>query len=229
MPPPTTTTDSPIFVTLLFRRSLHPVPVAKELSDVCSFKLSFPPTTPSCGAKTRKWRRERKSMRTMLCSARAADRPCRCCLRVRRWRRSIPTVPVKIVVPFPAGGTADAVPRLVGDLAVAQMGAAGRHREQDGRGRQYRRRDGLQRAAGRLHLAVGAATAAGHQSQSLSEARLRSDQVRADHRDGACAERVDRQSEADQGIERAGVDRLSQGKSRQGAWSRRKATAPRRI
>ena len=86
-----------------------------------------------------------------------------------------PNRPVKIIVPFPAGGTADADAAHRRRVAVAQMGPAGRHREQGRRRRQYRRRSRRQGRAGRLHAAVGAAAAAGDQPESLSEARLRSD------------------------------------------------------
>ena len=98
-----------------------------------------------------------------------------------RARRIIRRAPVKIIVPFPAGGTADVVPRIVGRLALAQMGPAGHHREPAGRRRQYRRRARLQGRARRLHAAVGAAAAAGHQPEPLSEAQLRSERIRADH------------------------------------------------
>ena len=109
---------------------------------------------------------------------------------------------VKIVVPFPAGGTADAIPRIVAELAFTQMGPAGGHREPHGRGRKHRRRTGLSFAARRLHAAVVTAAATRDQSEPVSEARVRSDEVRTDHGDGAGAERADRQSEQRQGIER---------------------------
>ena len=35
---------------------------------------------------------------------------------------SYPDRPVKIIVPFPAGGTADAVPRIVGDFLSRKWG-----------------------------------------------------------------------------------------------------------
>ena len=40
----------------------------------------------------------------------------------RRARQAIRIVPVKIIVPFAAGGTADAVPRLVGDWLSRKWG-----------------------------------------------------------------------------------------------------------
>ena len=114
-------------------------------------------------------------------------------------------------------------------LAVAQMGPAGGDREPHRRRRKYRRRTGLSRGARRLHAALGAAAAARHQPESLSEPGLRSDEVRADHRDGAGAERAHRQSEQDQGDERAGIHRVPESQSRQGHLAPRRATARPRI
>ncbi len=130
--------------------------------------------------------------------------------------QTYPDRTVKIVVPFPAGGTADAVPRIVGDWLSRKWGQPVVIENKNRRGRQYRLRDRLQRASGRIHLAFGATAAARHQPQPLSKTRLRSHEIRTHHRDGTCAERVDRQSEQDQGVERGGADRLSQGEPRQG-------------
>ena len=38
------------------------------------------------------------------------------------WAQDYPSRPVKIIVPFPAGGTADAVPRLVGEWLSRKWG-----------------------------------------------------------------------------------------------------------
>src|SRR5215472_3433880 len=38
------------------------------------------------------------------------------------WGQTYPTRPVRIIVPFPAGGTADIVPRVVGDLLSRKWG-----------------------------------------------------------------------------------------------------------
>ena len=43
-------------------------------------------------------------------------------LAAQRWPAIIRTAPVKIIVPFPAGGTADAVPRIVADWLSRKWG-----------------------------------------------------------------------------------------------------------
>ncbi len=62
-----------------------------------------------------------------------------------------PSRAVYIIVPFPAGGPADLLPRMVGREALAEMGRVGRGREQARRRGQHR--DGVRRpgAGGRLH------------------------------------------------------------------------------
>ena len=52
---------------------------------------------------------------------------------------SYPDRAVKIIVPFPAGGTADAIPRLVADWLSRRWGSAGHHREPHRRGWKHRR------------------------------------------------------------------------------------------
>ena len=95
------------------------------------------------------------------------------------------------------------------------MGPAGGYREPHRRRRKHRRRTGLPFSARRLHPALVTAAAACDQSQSVPQARLRSDEVRACHRHGSGAERADRQSEQHQGNERARVDRIPEGQFRQ--------------
>ena len=125
-----------------------------------------------------------------------------------------PTRTVRIIVPFPAGGTADAMPRAVCRLPVAQVEAAGRDRESRRRRRQCRRGGRLQVGARRLHAVVGAAAAAGHQSQPLSQDGLRSAQVPADRGDGSGAERAADACELSAQLRRRS-DRLCQGQSGQ--------------
>ena len=86
-----------------------------------------------------------------------------------------PSRPVKIIVPFPAGGTADAMPRIVGDWLSRKWGQPVVIENTPGAAGNIGAEAVVQGGARRLHAAVGAAAAARHQSQSLSEARLRSD------------------------------------------------------
>ena len=110
---------------------------------------------------------------------------------------------VKIIVPFPAGGTADAVPRLVADWLSRKWGQPVVIENRTGAAGNIGAETAYRSAPDGYTLAVGAAAAARDQPKSLSEAGVRSGQIRADHRDGAGAERADRQSEQGQGIERA--------------------------
>ena len=96
-----------------------------------------------------------------------------------------PTRPVKIIVPFPAGGTADVMPRVVADWLSRKWGQPVVIENRTGAAGNIGAEAVVQGRARRLHAAVGAAAAAGDQPQSLSEARLRSDRVRADRRSWA--------------------------------------------
>ena len=87
-----------------------------------------------------------------------------------------PNRPVKIIVPFPAGGTADAV-RSIAEWLSPRMGAAGGDRKSDRGCGKYRFRHRLSRGAGRLHAAFRATAAARDQSKSLSKSFLRRGEV----------------------------------------------------
>ena len=125
-----------------------------------------------------------------------------------------PARPVKVIVPFPAGGTADVMPRIFADWLSRKWGQAGRGRESERRRRQYRSGDGVQVGAGRLHAPFGAAAAARDQPESLPQARLRSARIRPDHHHGAGTERARGKSEGRR-QQRRRADRLCQGQSRQ--------------
>ena len=99
--------------------------------------------------------------------------------------QSYPNRTVKIVSPFPPGGSSDFVQRLVADRLQATAQATLRDRESTGRRRRHRRRQiGRDRRARRLHALVQLARPAGHCGRHLPQARLRPGaELRADRDD----------------------------------------------
>src|ERR1700688_2485882 len=93
-----------------------------------------------------------------------------------------PARTVKIVVPFPAGGTADVMPRIIADW--------------------------LSRKWGQPVIIEDRAGAAGDQSKPLSAARLRSAEIRACRRHRPGAECAGGQSGQNRGQQRQGFHRL---------------------
>ena len=126
-----------------------------------------------------------------------------------------PNRPVKIVVPFPAGGTADAIPRIVADWLSRKWSQPVVIENRTG-------------AAGNIgaeqvyHSAPDGYTLLSSPPPPLVinhnlYPKLGFDPTKfePDHRHGAGAECADGQSGQHQGIERAGVDRIPEGQFRQ--------------
>ena len=88
--------------------------------------------------------------------------------------QTYPDRTVKIIVPFPAGGTADAMPRIVAELLARKWGQPVIIENRAGAGGNAGGEAGLPLRPRRLHAVRFAAAAAGHQPEPLSQARLRS-------------------------------------------------------
>ena len=98
----------------------------------------------------------------------------------RCWPRpafaAYPDQPIRLIVPFAAGGNADLVARLVAEGMSPSLGQIDRRRKSRRRGRQPRRRPGGDGAARRLHAAHRLERAADRQPVRAGQAQLRSAQ-----------------------------------------------------
>ena len=130
----------------------------------------------------------------------ASPAPARCCARLaggaaaRAGAGLSDARPVKIIVPFPAGGTADVMPRVFADWLSRKWGQPVVVENRTGAAGNIGAEAVAKSEPDGYTLLVGAAAAAGDQPQPLSQARLRPDRVRADHHHGAGAERAGGQS-----------------------------------
>ena len=100
-----------------------------------------------------------------------ADVPRRWPLPAARWPRSIPSARSAIIVPFPAGGTADIMPRIFGEKLAAKWGQPVVVDNRPGAAGNIGAELVYKARARRLHAAFRAAAAARHQSEPVSEAR----------------------------------------------------------
>ncbi len=128
--------------------------------------------------------------------------------------QAYPSRPLRMIIGYPPGGSADITARLTGQWLIGAARSAGGDREPAGRRYQPRHRSGRARGAGRLHAAAGRAGQR-DQRHALRQAQL---QFPAGHRAGRrhhplCQRGGGEPVAADQ--DDSGTDRLRQGQSRQ--------------
>ncbi len=115
------------------------------------------------------------------------------------WRRpsgraqDYPSRAVKIIVPFPAGGTADVMPRIFGDWLSKKWGQPVVIENRTGAAGNIGAEAVAKADPDGYTLLVRAAAAARDQPQPLSQARLRPDRIRAHRHHGPGAECARRQ------------------------------------
>ena len=78
-----------------------------------------------------------------------------CCRRCRAAQGDYPNRPIRIIVPYPAGGIVDIVARAVTEQVGRDLKRDHRHRGSTGRRRQYRRRRGRAASGGYASLVTG--------------------------------------------------------------------------
>ena len=141
----------------------------------------------------------------------------RCGCRRRRQAQDYPTRPVKIVVPFPAGGGTDALARFVAKGLEQRLGQPFIIENRGGAGTTLGARRGRARGARRLHHHGRHQLDLCDRARPLQEAGLRSGQgLHADHavRDGAV---------------RAGRESRRSASTRSRSWSRLRESKPGRA
>ena len=101
--------------------------------------------------------------------------------------QTYPSRPIRIVVPLPPGANGDLMPRILAQHLSANLGQPVVIENRPGAAQNLGAEIVYRVGARRLHAVRHAAGAAGDQPELLSQARLRSDAVRAGHHHGEAA------------------------------------------
>ena len=125
-----------------------------------------------------------------------------------------PSRPIRIVVPLPPGANGDLMPRILAQHLSAKFGQPVVIENRPGAAQNLGAEMCLPLGARRLHAVCHAAGPAGDQPELFSQARLRSDAVRAGHDHGEAALHPGGASQG-AGVELRRVHRLREGQSEQ--------------
>ena len=127
-----------------------------------------------------------------------------------------PSRPITIVVPTGAGGPSDVIARIVAERMRASLGQPRRHRKRGRRKRNDRHRPGRPREARRLHAGLQRLVLHARGERSDLRAPLRRGQRFRTRCAGHRHPAGDPRQEGHAGERSEGIDRVAQGKSRQG-------------
>ena len=145
-----------------------------------------------------------------------------------RLAQTYPTGPVRVVVPFPAGGGNDSMGRILAQKLTESLGKQFIVENRGGANGMVGSELVAQSAEGRLH-ADGERRELRHHAEPVREADLRPDPaVRADQPDRVRAERARRASVGAR-AQREGADRARESAAEARSTSRARAAAARRI
>ena len=150
--------------------------------------------------------------------------------RMRASAQDYPTRTVKIIVPFPPGGTADAMPRIVAEYLTRKWGQPIIIENRAGAGGNVGADAAYQAEPDGYTLFASPPPPLVINQNLYAEAAVRSGAVHSARGDGQGAERdPDQLAEAEGRQNRRRLRRLRQGQSRRAQFRRRRASARRRI
>ena len=140
-----------------------------------------------------------------------------------------PTRVVRIVVPYPAGGTADVMPRIIADWLSRKWGQSVIIENRTGAGGNIGAEVVAKSDPDGYTLLSSPPRTAGHQPEPLPAPRFRSAAIRADRGHGPRAQRARRQPGQNQSRDGEGFHRLRGSQIPARSPMPRRATARRRI